>query len=192
MTRYENLILVRELPERSRGGKVSLWRCDCGCEKPIPNTRVRSGQAKSCGCLRRKHGGAERARKSPEYVAWSAMHARCRATSGRDAEAYSMRGIGVCARWADFAAFLQDMGAKPSRSHSLGRIDNNVGYQPDNCRWETPAQQQRNTRKSKRWHIKGGTFESSRQAALYFGVDSRTIRYWAQNGTEGSYVSNRY
>lgn len=179
--RYHKLSLIRVSPDRFRGGRVGIWKCDCGTEKAIPFGRVRSGQAKSCGCLRLKHGLASRSSdRSAEYVAWQAMRARCAATKGRDYDAYAARDIGVCERWSEFNNFLNDMGEKPTPSHSLGRINNDLGYGPGNCRWETPTQQLRNTRKSMIWKIKGEVFESCRDAAEHFSVDHRTVRYWVK------------
>ena len=54
------------------------------------------------------------------------------------------RGITVCERWNDFAAFIEDMGPRPSPKHTIGRIDNDLGYSPDNCRWELPYEQTKN------------------------------------------------
>jgi len=190
--RYGDLVLMEKLPERWRGNVVGLWKCDCGEEKRLPMARVRAGQAKSCGCKRTKHGECKRGVNSPEYVAWIAMRARCSAKQGRDHEAYSARGISICERWASFDNFLNDMGRKPSPQHSLGRIDNNLGYSPRNCQWETPIQQQRNTRRSNRWHIKGRDFESVRAAAACFGVDHKTVRYWVKTSKDGCYAIPRY
>lgn len=187
------LTLVEITPERWRGNVVALWRCDCGNEKLIPMVRVKVGHAKSCGCLRLRHGHTKRREgKSAEYTAWQAMHARCRATSGRDYDAYSARGISICAQWAGFEAFFADLGLRPSPKHSLGRINNDLGYSPGNCRWETPIEQQRNKRASKLWHIKGTTFGSSREAAAHFNVDHHTIRYWVSQKKDGCHVSSRY
>jgi hypothetical protein len=192
MTRYGQLTFLRALPDRFRGGKVSLWLCDCGAEKVIPNAQIKYGGTKSCGCLRTKHGAASRGTKSAEYKAWMAMRARCNASRGRDFEAYAARGIGFCERWESFDNFLFDMGARPSARHSLGRIDNNKGYGPENCRWETPAQQARNKRRSKTWHIRGLTFESTREAGKHFGVDATTISYWVKTGKDGCRANPRY
>lgn len=185
--RYNMLELVEVLPRRHRNGRVGLWRCDCGTIKEIPFVNVRGGTAKSCGCLRSKHG----ATGTPEYVAWNAMRARCAATKGRDFESYAARGIAVCERWNSFENFLADMGPKPSPSHSLGRRDNDIGYEPGNCRWETPTEQARNTRVSKVWSIKGETFDSCRAAAAHFGVDHKTIRYWIKT-KEDCHAEPRY
>jgi hypothetical protein len=64
---------------------------------------------------------------------------------------YGGRGITVCKKWRhNFPSFLRDMGLKPSPNLSLGRIDNDKGYFPKNCRWETAHQQQMNRRAPKR------------------------------------------
>jgi hypothetical protein len=185
--RYHMLALIEVVPRRYRGGRVGLWRCDCGTVKEIPFMRVRNGTAKSCGCLRTKHGALD----THEYRAWQAMRARVAAKSGPDFESYAARGIGVCSRWDEFTAFLADMGPKPGPEYSLGRRDNDLGYSPDNCRWETPLEQQRNTRASKVWSIHGQIFPSCRAAGKHFGVDPKTIRYWVET-KEDCHAESRY
>jgi hypothetical protein len=74
------------------------------------------------------------------------MHARCENDDREDFPNYGGRGIAVCERWFDISKFLADMGPRPSKRHSIDRIDCNLGYSPDNCRWATPAMQSRNRR----------------------------------------------
>ena len=61
---------------------------------------------------------------------------------------YGGRGISICRRWNNFRLFLKDMGEKPE-GMSLDRINNNKGYGPRNCRWATPAEQSRNSRRNR-------------------------------------------
>jgi len=74
------------------------------------------------------------------------MLARCRNRNFPDYGKYGGRGITVCERWAtDYAAFLADVGPRPSLDYSLDRFPNQNGnYEPGNVRWATQKQQQRN------------------------------------------------
>jgi hypothetical protein len=75
------------------------------------------------------------------------MLARCYNPKNPRYADYGGRGITVCDAWRhDFSAFLADMGRRPSKEHSLDRIDNDKGYSPDNCRWALPAEQMTNLR----------------------------------------------
>lgn len=83
-----------------------------------------------------------------EYAAWKDIRRRCNNKKRKDYARYGGRGIKVCARWNSFAAFLADMGRRPSKDHSIERRNNDRGYQPDNCFWATRQQQARNKRSS--------------------------------------------
>ena len=56
----------------------------------------------------------------------------------------------MCFEWeASFAAFLKDMGPRPSAEYTLERKDNSKGYSKENCYWATKAAQARNRRTTK-------------------------------------------
>lgn len=124
--------------------------CDCGNNKDISYySLIRN--TKSCGCHRRAvigmksktHGLA----KTVEYRAWKAMKNRCYRVCGDDYAEYGARGIIVCDRWLkSFENFFVDVGERPTKKHSLDRIDNNGNYEPSNCKWSTKKEQARNRR----------------------------------------------
>lgn len=78
---------------------------------------------------------------------WRQMIKRCHDADHIAYHNYGGRGIAVCERWrASFDAFLEDMGPRPSRGHSIERIDNDKGYSPKNCAWVTRSAQNLNKR----------------------------------------------
>ena len=86
-----------------------------------------------------KHGG----HGTLTYARWKSMRQRCNTTSSGSYRYYGALGVAVCERWNDFSLFVSDMGECPP-GMTLDRIDNSKGYEPGNCRWETPTNQNRN------------------------------------------------
>lgn len=137
----------------------AIWKCQCDCGSVImvAGKLLRSGNTKSCGCLKLDvlrqrsitHGHtvgsiAGRAR-SREYTTWRNMLARCENPKNTEWENYGGRGIAVCERWHTFEVFLKDMGLKPL-GLTLERKDTNGNYCKENCCWATGSQQAYNRR----------------------------------------------
>jgi hypothetical protein len=146
-----------------------LCRCECGTEKRIMGQSLKAGCTTSCGCWNRiaiglrvtTHGATKGRirgqRISEEYALWSAMRQRCTNPNNRRFKDYGGRGITVCERWLKYENFLIDLGPRPSPKHSIERLDNNGNYGPDNCRWATAREQQRNMRTNRLLTFDGKT-----------------------------------
>lgn len=135
------------------GVRMWLCRCDCGIEAPVDCHALRTGNTKSCGCLRRDVASAANRTHglsgSSTFFRWQAMKNRCLNPRDKDWKHYGGRGITVCERWLSFEPFLADMGEAPP-GMTIDRRDNDKGYEPGNCRWATMTVQANNRRRLKR------------------------------------------
>lgn len=89
--------------------------------------------------------------KSHTYYSWTGMKRRCTPTNGVSRSSinimkhYVGRGITFCDKWKKFSGFLEDMGISPE-GLSLDRINNDLNYSKENCRWATDSEQNLNRR----------------------------------------------
>lgn len=95
----------------------------------------------------------------PLYTVYHSMMERCRNSKSKVWIHYGGRGIDVCERWKQpkgdgFRAFLEDMGDRPE-GYVIDRTNNDAGYSPENCRWVTRKQNQRNRRVTLKVTIEG-------------------------------------
>jgi hypothetical protein len=146
---YSRLTVISQAGQMDSGHRRWLCRCSCGSEVTVAGTELRSGDTKSCGCLRRettaKLNVTHKMTSAPEYRTWATIIRRCTNKNTKDYKYYGGRGISVCAEWVgNFEAFFQHVGKKPSPKYSIDRIDNNGNYEPGNVRWATHQQQMQN------------------------------------------------
>ena len=136
-----------------------------------------------------KHGHATRGKGiSPTYRTWQAMVTRCTNVSVKSYEDYGARGIAVYAGWLLFENFLADMGEKPP-GMSIERMDNNLGYSPDNCKWATKIEQARNTRANKFITYKEQRMTQA-ELALLIGHNQSTVSYRMRRGWTPEQIAN--
>lgn len=125
--------------------------------------------------------------RTPTYRAWCSMHERCYNKSYRQYADYGGRGITVCARWASFECFLEDMGVVPS-GLTLERIDNAKGYGPGNCKWATRSEQAQNKRNN-RFVTVGEITKTVTAWARSIGISRRALEQRIARGGEARAVT---
>ena len=122
------------------------------------------------------HGGYSGGKETAEHYIWRSMLARCNNPNDSSYPYYGGRGINVCDKWRDYAAFLADMGKRPTTTHSLDRIDVDGDYSPGNCRWATRSEQQKNKTGTRRYT--NGVFTGTLvECATLLGI-SKESAHW--------------
>ena len=110
-----------------------------------------------------------------EYNSYKSMVNRCSNHNATGFERYGGVGIGVCSSWLGekgFENFLSDMGPRPENC-SLDRINNSLGYSPENCKWSSAKEQNRNRKTNALVEYNGKTqtlVEWSEELGLSYGM----------------------
>ena len=169
---------IRQDGCNSQGDPYWLCRCRCGNERRVLVYHLLDGSTKSCGCLHREqiaslnktHGCANK----NWYAVYRSMMERCGHLEGASEYQlclYRDRGITVCELWQksplDFGDWLFDHGWH--KGLQIDRIDNNLGYSPENCRVVTPKENSNNRRNTLR-------FDDGTSLALFctsIGIETR-------------------
>lgn len=162
--------------EIAKSGKKSvracwLCKCDCGNEivasghnlsKALSNPNSTAG-TRSCGCLMGKGGLKHGLSTTNNYGAWNNMIQRCTNPNQTAYASYGGRGIKVCDEWLTFEGFIKDMGMRHKKM-TLERINNELGYSKDNCKWATRKEQANNRRTNVKLEYNGKVMTISQWA----------------------------
>lgn len=181
--RFGRLLVIGVLPDivqkNGRKRKNYLCQCDCGIIVEAQRDHLLGGREKSCGCLRSEmakrqtHGDIH----SRLYRAWGNMCNRCSNPNNPAWNRYGKRGITVCEEWHDYSAFREWAYHNGySDELQLDRIDNNAGYNPQNCRWADRFVQANNKRNNHIIEFQGKTKTLSEWAKV-LGIPYKSLHH---------------
>lgn len=175
--KFGKLTVIKEIEENKY-----LCKCDCGKETITYSSHLITGHTKSCGCNKKQVGDNLRTHglsTTRLYIIWKHMVERCCNKNNKSYCNYGNRGIKVCYNWrTDFTNFYNwaiDNGYV--NGLTIERIDNNGNYEPNNCRWATNKEQQRNKRNNNLVTFNGETLCISEWAER-FNIKYHTL--WAR------------
>jgi hypothetical protein len=139
----------------SKGFLKSRIQCQCDCGK-VNNILVYSvvyGYSKSCKPCSVKgrivsHGDAGAVKRYNRlYSIWRGMRKRCHDPLDTSYVRYGAKGVTICNEWKENYLAFRDWALENGYRDDLTIDrwpDRKGNYEPRNCRWATPKQQQRN------------------------------------------------
>lgn len=155
---FERWTVVSNVYIMKHGHRHYLCQCACNnkTERYVDVYNLKSGKSVSCGCLKVEkiiersttHNGTH----ERLYGIWLGIKTRCLYPQSNHYYLYGGRGITICPEWLDYGTFREWAFSHGYREGltksecSIDRIDNNKGYNPDNCRWVDSVIQANNKR----------------------------------------------
>jgi len=120
------------------------------------------------------HGHTVNGKRSLTHNSWHALRERTLNPNCIYYPRYGGKGITCCERWNKFKNFLEDMGERPGKEYTIDRIDNTLGYTPENCRWATRTEQNRNRSCCIYIEIEGKK-QTVKEWSIEIGINRQTI-----------------
>lgn len=171
------------------------WDCLCDCgnlNEGVMGSNI--ARTQSCGCYARELRTTHNQTKAPEYRTYATAKSRCNDVNATSYKNYGGRGIEF--RFNSFEEFYAELGAKPSKKHTIDRINNDGHYEKGNVKWATYAEQALNKRSNRRLTWRGVTktiTEWAAEVGLSIGAINHRIRIgWTIDRTLREPSQRRY
>ena len=159
--KFHKLTILESYSKEKYKDRKFLCVCDCGNKKITTIAKLKNGDVKSCGCLKKErmnkimtvHGLSSK----ELYREWQSIKTRCTNPNSKAYKRYGGRGINISDEWKDnpekfISDIINKIGERP-KGKTLDRIDNNKGYSIENVKWSTPLEQAHNRGYKKQWGI---------------------------------------
>lgn len=194
---FGRLTVLRHILVPGNYHKCYECLCQCGKKVTVEERNLINGRIVSCGCAKidflKKYATKHGLYKTPLYRRWEAIKGRCYNKKRQEYKNYGGRGIKMCKDWKDnpkaFADWAISNGYK--KSLTIDRINNDGDYCPENCRWVTRKEQQRNRRANVLLSLNGETHVLADWAVL-LGVSANTISYHLKRGKTFDEIYKRF
>ena len=161
--KYHRLTVIAEggtsIDKYGKPNRLIMCKCDCGKISNVKTSSLLNGNTKSCGCMKLEasarngkistpiHGLS----KTSLYQTWADMKRRCYNKNHKEFHLWGGRGIIVCSEWLNNPKEFIEWSLKNNyrKGLQLDRTNNDGNYEPNNCRFVTPAINSRNSRRTK-------------------------------------------
>jgi hypothetical protein len=153
--------LTLKMRTHTKKGLAWIVECNCGHKDCLGRFKVRVNYLRRPLSPKRSCGADTYADANPyprEKGIWQMMHQRTENTTHVSYHHYGGRGIKVCPQWHKsnpdgWKNFIKFIGPAPTKTHTIDRVNPNLGYQPyqedgvtPQVRWATPKEQSANKR----------------------------------------------
>ncbi|AUR83845.1 hypothetical protein NVP1042O_57 [Vibrio phage 1.042.O._10N.286.45.B8] len=206
--RFGKLVVLSEASKEERNSRHRKMHCKCDCGKKTMTMlfTLKNGQARSCGCVaankakerwknptekmlhqarvqgdkNKTHGMS----KHPAFQQWADMKARCNSESHKWYPSYGGRGITIDDSWCSFECFWDEMKDSWRDGLQIDRINNDLGYSKENCKWSTRSEQQRNKSNTRYIETPDGVMDIT-TASEFYGLSTGCLNYRYSVGVRG-------
>lgn len=182
--RFGKVLVLEKTTKREHRHIVYKCICDCGNITFVSGNKLKQGNTKSCGCLKKiNHYAIHHKSNTRLYSTWSSIKKKCYCKSNKDYKYYGGRDIKICNEWRDsFQAFYDwAMNNGYQENLTIDRIDVNGNYESTNCRWVDMKTQNNNQRKNVRLTYNNKTMTIS-EWSEYLNLPRSTISWRKHQG----------
>lgn len=189
--KFWNLTIIERVGTYKNRKIKYKCQCDCGNITYSDITSLKTGNTKSCGCIKSKFienlNKTHNESKTRLYKIWIGIKKRCYNPNCHSYHYYGKKGITMDNNWKkNFNSFKEwAINNGYDETLSIDRIDFNGNYEPNNCRWTNSKIQNNNSSHNNNLTINGIT-KSITTWAEENNINVETIRRRIKKGLKNT------